>query len=682
MLKLTLPLFISLLFISITSQAQDEKELSWLKNYTESVVTGSSTRLHKFYSVEGKDCKLKFVEEETDKKGNTETQAYIFYLADMNTNAISFKPTGNYITINMEAKASQDYIMEYENGEFEGYVSDFDIYTDAVDKARNIIDAIKAQQSGCQSEGLTWSTAASAVDWLSSNIGTAVHSDDEVSQSFEKTNKPYLAKLSKEYTDSKGESHSETSVINLSDLDPKKIDLDVSGKDLTIELNIKEGKKYIECIEDGEKEAYDDELEIYAGDLEQARNIILAFESLVPDIKAEYKKWGSSSDAIAFVQNTLWESNSSIENLEQSWLHDAGLITLTTKETDSKGGIEVIDKSCYLADLRKEVQLDVSGSEVSITLETKNNDKYIKVVEDGEQQSYDDEIEIAAKDIETARELINALDYIIANEKMEAPKLSGVSQANDLLKKLATELIMDGENVKQQITVDAASDNKISFDITEGVEQKLYEIYPEDLKKGGAEVKVSGDELYVVLSTGKNKYIAVTENGTPDSYIDDFNVYFDDTRKARDFKAAVEYLSANYKPVSRDVTSIDQALAVLQKLSSKIQIGDESVEQKVETVDDKCKLKVTAVETESDGDQTEMIYEFILADIDAGKTSIEISGETCSVELNTKESAKLIKPYENGEPENFIGSFEIVTSNVLEAKKIREAIKTAAVSCK
>ena len=120
----------------------------------------------------------------------------------------------------------------------------------------------------------------------------------------------------------------------------------------------------------------------------------------------------------------------------------------------------------------------------------------------------------------------------------------------------------------------------------------------------------------------------------------------------------------------------------MQKLSPKIQSGDDIYQQKIESTDDKCKLKVTNLETDSKGAQTEMVYEFILSDIDAGKTEISISGKTCGVELVTKDNQKLIKPYENGESGNFIYKLNIVTADVLEAKNIKEAMNAAIQACK
>ena len=100
-----------------TSYAQDK--LSWLDEYTGEMQIGSDTYHYNFYSVESNDCKLKFEELVTDKKGKTEARSWILYLSDLNPSAISFKAKGKSINISMETQQSQKFISYFEEGELD-----------------------------------------------------------------------------------------------------------------------------------------------------------------------------------------------------------------------------------------------------------------------------------------------------------------------------------------------------------------------------------------------------------------------------------------------------------------------------------------------------------------------------------------------------------------------------------
>ena len=87
--------FLSILFSTLTllclQPAQAQDKLSWLDDFTGEMQIGSDTYQYNFTRVEENDCKMKFEELVTDKKGSTESRFWIFYLSDMNPSALSFK---------------------------------------------------------------------------------------------------------------------------------------------------------------------------------------------------------------------------------------------------------------------------------------------------------------------------------------------------------------------------------------------------------------------------------------------------------------------------------------------------------------------------------------------------------------------------------------------------------------
>ena len=69
-------------------------------------------------------------------------------------------------------------------------------------------------------------------------------------------------------------------------------------------------------------------------------------------------------------------------------------------------------------------------------------------------------------------------------------------------------------------------------------------------------------------------------------------------------------------------------------------------------------------------------------DIDGAKSKVEINRNLIEIHLVTTGNQKLIKPYENGEVEDFDDEFIIYADDVLVARKILAAVGVMAAECR
>ena len=95
-----------------------------------------------------------------------------------------------------------------------------------------------------------------------------------------------------------------------------------------------------------------------------------------------------------------------------------------------------------------------------------------------------------------------------------------------------------------------------------------------------------------------------------------------------------------------------------------------------------CKLKFTRVETDKDGESDEYVYEFTASDIDEGNSELSAEGKLVKIDLETTGNKELIKPYENGEVEDFTDELTIYSDDVRLAKKILAAFGALSKACK
>ncbi len=687
---LALILFVVFLLSSNFLSAQDN--VSWLSDFTGDVVNGSSTLSYTFTKVDGNDCKLKIGEKETDKKGNVSQTDWVFYLSDLDPSALSFKPSGKVINISLNIKNGQKFVSVSEDGEFTGYTGDVPVTMSEVDKARALIDALKSHIGECKQTDRAWNSRDEAFDWLVENIKPSDNSGTTYDQTFSKGNKPYMAVMQTESTDSKGNQNKVTRTFDLSDINPNGINLEVSGKSLKIEVPVT-GKNYFIMEKTGDNEVnFGRDFEIYTDDIEVARNIVNAFQYLVTNTKAERVQWAGYKEALGFVKDHLGEITSGGKIYNQTLSFDpsaSGAVTLSAEVTDSKGTSSAESSIFYMADIQPPIGLNVSSHGAYLEIVTKDKNKYIKQTEGGAMDNWANSVRLYIDDIDLARNLAGAFEYGAVNSNGGDPGLNSPENVISWLTANVAELNVDGKQVKQVLKVSPAIENQFDLQVytsdNSGTEvHEQFTIYPEDLSAGDNTIQVSGKKLSVPLSTGKLSYIKAFRDGELQNYTKSTDIYFDDVQKAKYFTEAIGFLIKNSKVEKREMKNGQEAWAFLSSHIKKVENGSTVYDQSIEKPDaaNACKLKYNLNETDSKGTTVNYNWEFILTDIDPSVSAIDVSSKEIHIDLVTKNKQKLVKPYKNDEAQNFDDEVVIQTDDILEAKKILAAIRTLAADCK
>jgi hypothetical protein len=680
--------FLSIM-VNLSSLTAQEK-IGWLSEYATEIDAGSYTCVYNYTAVDNNECKIRIEELKTDKKGRSSSEAYIFYLSDINPLSLSFKASGKVINLSMETNLSQKFITVFEENEFDGYENEISIQMSEVDKARAFIETFKSHIGTCKTTDRSWTSHEEALAWLSENIGESVISSTTYKQAFSKGAKNYLAQLETETTDSKGNRQKEIKTFDLSDIDPSDLSLNVSGKELVVELNVRDNEYYIKVEEDDGEFNFAREVEIHTDDIEIARNIVNAFVFLASDIRPERKEWKSYTQALTYVKDNLKEVSVGSANYSQSLVFGespSDIVSFTSVKTDSKGASAEETSSFYLHDLNPSVGLDVSSSNGYLDIETKNKDKYIKQSSEGKIQTYSNSLKIYIDDIEMARELINALEYAVKNSESGIKEFASADKAMDWLSQGSGEVTIDDESIQQTLKISPGMENKLDLHVLTTDEgnppvDERFEIYPEDLALEDLIIKVSGKKLYVPLSTGKLKYIKAYKENELQNFTSGTDVFFEDVQKANNFIAAITTLHENSKVKDRLLADKAAAWDYFNKYLKKLEIGGDTYDQKIEKLEgDDCKLKFTRVETDSKG-STEYIFEFMASDIDPAESDISVYSDKLYITPVTKGKQKLVKTYKNGEVGNFVYDFDLYVDDVLVAKKMLGAVLTLSNACK
>jgi hypothetical protein len=667
-----------------------QEKISWLNDFTGESLIGSDTYRYDFTNVEGNDCKLNIEEQVTDKKGNTETRSWVFYLSDIDPSGISFKAKGKSIIVSMETLQSQKFITYYENGKIDGYTEEIDLSMNEVDMARTFLETLREKIAGCEVTQTAWENRDQAFSWLVNNVTQATGDEIRWDQKFSQGNRDYLVDFEATSTNSKGEQESSRYVFDLTDIDPLKLDLKISGTSLMVEVPVREGKRFV-LVETPSGNSFASELLIHAGDIELARQLFSALKYVVSNTTAERPQWDSYGASLEFLKDQLGEVNIGEGRFSYRLNFDAspsGQVELVIDETDSKGSSESVKYVFYLTDMLENVELEVSKSSITVRLETNNKREFIREIVDEKISDYTSAISFYVSNIDLARDILNAFEIAIQNSAERVEEFSSIGEVCEWFSKNIGPVTPGEDVIQQNLIIDQENENQLKVDkkLVEsdgGSTESMFILYPEDISLEKLDIKVSGNRLSVALSTGTNKFIKNFENDKIQDFTGSEEILFSDPMTAKNFISAIRFLKENSLVEERSAMDKEAAMAFLSTHIQSIKLPDEQYDQKLNSRDgDPCKLSFARVESNEKNPGTEYLYEFTASDIHSGNSKISVKGDLISINLVIAGNEKLIKPFKNGEPGDFIDNFIIYADDVLVAKKILAAFSALSEGCK
>ena len=681
---------LSVILISrfVALPAQDN--ISWLNDYTGEMLIGTDNYRYSFTNEDGNDCKLKFEEYITNKKGSTKSSSWVFYLADIDPSAVSFKSSGKSLSISIKTKLSRKFISFFENGAFDEYTEEIKMTMNDVEMARSFIESMKENISSCTDTQTDWENREQAYEWLVQNIGEASFGSTTWQQKFGSGPKAYLVEINSKSVDSKGVEKSFLQIFDLNDINPLAIDLKISGKTLAIEIPVREKKKFIDIQSSGVKE-YSDKMLVYVNDLETARNTVNALSYLVTNTMPERPDWANYTEALGFVKENLGEVNQGKKVFLNGLEFDnspAGLVQFKVKETNS--GVEGAEDIyvLYLADLMQEISMNVTSSGISLKLNTKDKQSFIKKMVGDKISSFSSSLDLNSDNIDKTRDIIRALEFAISKSELQVKEFKSLAGVKEWTNANVETIDLDEEKYEQKLDILHENEDQVILN------QKLtgkdgkttessYMVYPDDIDAEQLKVNVSGKKLSVNIATGKNKYIRNFKDGAVQNFTNKTEVLFYDPLTARNFISALQFLKAGNSDEKGSDMSMEEAGEYLKNAIVNIELPGEKFQQKIEFPDNNnCKVIFTRTETDSKGSSTEYRYEFTMSDIHPENSALSVKSELLLIDLVTNGKEKLIKPFKNGTAENFSYEFPVYAEDVLVAKKILAAFGVLSKGCK
>ncbi|MCB0642164.1 MAG: hypothetical protein KDC44_11010 [Phaeodactylibacter sp.] len=365
------------------------------------------------------DTRLQLTLDESDSK-NSKQVLYGFNLGDFNTNSVRMMIKGKVPYVELRTDGRNKYVSVVENGVIDDYTGDFEIYTDEVEKARDLETVLRLliplAKDKMKAQLPSFGSGTEAMSFLSDAVGNVAVGSDNYQQSMSNACKTTV-QINK--SDEKGNNEDYIYELNLGDLNSGRTEISVSGETVGVSLETVGKERYIQVTKNGEPQNYSSDLVIITEGIEQARFLAEAFKPAIEQCKTQLGSEAPSDPkaALAYIQQQLVTLDDGKGNsLDQSLTPaDGDPCKLEFKQVvnSSKGSQDRLFE-VVLSDLdANSLNLKVSGKDIFVQVNTKQREKIIKAYENGEIEPYASELSWQFSKLEPARNSMKALENMI-----------------------------------------------------------------------------------------------------------------------------------------------------------------------------------------------------------------------------------------------------------------------------
>ena len=540
---------------AIRAQADDKLQagIEQLQAGVKTVSTEKVTYNQEFTANGDQMYIVQLKQEEVGAKGKSTQTIFDFNLADIDVNLISRLVSGNVMYVNLKAKNQQKLFRETVNGVHNGYSNEIKIFVNNVDEARQIIDNLKMVvpiANDLMKKRLNLTDYNEMLNWLKANITNVNKGTSSVEQRFDFF--PEIAgKVAIYGVETNGsKSKTITSTFNLADITSNLVFFEVKGKDVLVSLPTVRNNKLIKVSENGQPASYDKEMTIYAAGIDQARDLATVLKAIIEKanevVTAALPKTSSSVPAIIDDMNTsVAKIDLGTTQISQTFTPDcvSELVIITSTAKSSKEehyAFSFRDLNPALLDYK------VRSNVMEINFQTLAGQKLVKVIKDGQLQSYTDEFSLSVNDPEDARSTVYRLKKIIqlCNDQYKSPVPSGdMKTITGWLTANIVDVNSDETTLNQRFTNPDGDD--IRFEVTTSgtktSDVEVFEFNLCDIDANLVNFSISGKNLFVKIETRyKQKIIKAYKNGKNQSFTSDLKIRVNDVEAARNIIEAIK----------------------------------------------------------------------------------------------------------------------------------------------
>jgi hypothetical protein len=486
--------------------------------------------------------------------------------------------------------------------------------------------------------------------------------------------------------DEKGKTSKESFEFYLSDIDKNTIVRKTSGKKLFLSLSISNNQKFIKYFKEDKPDSYTSSIEILLSSADEAQELADLFKTAIPLVNSAEKAWNTSTDALNWLKNNISKINSGQTIFEQSFSFGEGkeyLASFSVKKTDQKSVSTEEKYELSILDVdKKKLAVKVGGTQLSVSIETKGNDPYIRYTKNNEQQSFANDFEIIAEDIEQAHNIIAAFSTAIDKSKPVLPDFSSLQKSLDFIVKNTKELTLEKKTVNQKINFTTGNGTKSIFTSSEPdskgkLVEERFEFYLNDIDANTLSFKVVGKRITVVpVSKNKAKFIRYYKDNIMQDFQNEIGILTSDIETSREMVEAFKTAIKSSETPPSAWKNISEAIAYLTNAVAGETIGNDKYKLNFSSIStDPLNVRYVQDKSDAKGVTVEQSFEFYPYMLDPGTVKIGSSGKYLNVAISVTGKKSFVKVFKDGKQQAFDDVVEIMAFDSRQAQDIAEAIK-------
>lgn len=493
--------------------------------------------------------------------------------------------------------------------------------------------------------------------------------------------------------DEKGKTAKESFEFYVSDIDKNTIIRKTSGKKLFLSISINNNQKFIKHFKEDKLDSYTSYLEILLSGADAATELANLFKTAIPLVSSGEKEWNTNTDALNWLKNNISGIKSGQSTIEQSFSFGERkdyLASFTVKKTDQKNVSTEEKYEFSVLDINnKNLDVKISGTQLSVSIETRGNEHYIKYTKNNEQQSFCNEFEIVAEDIDQARNIIAAFLTAIEKSKSVIPDFGSLQKSLDFITKNTTELTLEKKTLGQKINFTEGNGTKSIFTYAEpdskgkSIEER-YEFYLSDIDANSLNFKVSGKKITIIsISKNKTKFIKYYKDNIQQDFQNEVDILTSDIETSRETVEALKAAIKSSETQPATWKNIDDAIAYLAGTIKGETIGTDIYKLIFSSVStEPLNIKYVQGKTDVKGISGEQSFEFYPYMLDPGSLKIGSSGKYLNVAASVNGKKAFVKVFKEGKQQAFDDGLEIMAFDAKQAQDIAGAIKYLASNSK
>lgn len=523
------------------------------------------------------------------------------------------------------------------------------------------------------------------VQRINTELQTVENNKNQIGQTISEL-QPGVVKLSITSTTIKdGKSTGEFYEFNMADIDVNTIRTFTNKDVIQVQLLVGKKQKLIKKTTENQKSSYQDEVMIFAKNIDNGRNLVDLFKSLVPlstEIIEKRLSLKSYQEHLNWLENNVKDVNLVDKQFVQKVVVNSkypGRLELMIDEVANQKATNN-SYNFNLANLNiNSIFSEVKGDVIVVNIETKRKLKSVKTFSSKELKDYVNNFSIYCESVEKSRDLQKVLKSAItlSEDKIEnsIPKIKTISEGITIIDNYIKNITINETTYNQSLSGDCV----VTFNKKESTPSKMtdeqFYFNLKDLGKNMVKFYTEGKNVKIELQTkAGNKFIKHTVNQELKSYTNKFEIEFAEVEDAIVSERVLERIIELCESTElKLVGSRNDLLVQLKNNIKKVDVNKTAFEQVFEIKDENI-VQFKNTEITEKASKTK-VYEFNLNDINPVTVAINTSSTSVFVTVNTNYMEKIIKYYEDGAIKNYQSTFNIYTSNIEDARTIVELFK-------